>query len=63
VKQLGILALLTVCAATSGCATHAVPCDQRLQAINAPHPKAGKGVAERPSADAASAAAPVAIGP
>jgi len=45
-------------AAMAGCATHALRCDEHLQAINAPRPKPAKGAEAAPSADTVTAVAP-----
>jgi hypothetical protein len=44
----GKMAVLTALGAVSGCATHAVRCDEHLEAINAPHPKPAKSAPDAP---------------
>ncbi len=56
--QIGQIVLLTASAAMAGCATHAMRCDDHLQAINAPRPKPAKGSEAVPSADAVPPVAP-----
>jgi hypothetical protein len=62
-RQLGKIALLSGLAVMAGCATHAVRCDERLQAINKPRPKPAAGAENVPGAEAAPPAAPAASSP
>ena len=52
-RPLAKILVLTGFAAMTGCAAHAVRCDERLEAINAPRPKPTQGANPAPNADVA----------
>jgi len=52
-RPIANIVLMTGFAAMAGCAAHAVRCDERLEAINAPRPKPTPGANAAPSADVA----------